>query len=211
MNARTREISRKLRDSSVSSSGREGSIDRNFDKKTHSKFEVTTIEGKYARSSGSWKLVEALGMLRHLGGIASCARSASRGIAWHRTAHLGIPRAPRGGTVRPWQARCVATRLTDGTGRPLARHYYPPDAPSRATVPTATARAPNGLFRGATGPSAVGPRHRMLGLAPERWCGRRRHAYAARRAPDSDTTVRARSRLGGSKLGGWSQRAVVSW
>ena len=127
--------------------------------------------------------MEAFGIRWHLGGNAPCARSASRGIAWHRSAHLGIPRAPRGGAVRPWQARCVATRLTDGAGRPLARHYPSPDAPSRATVPTAAARAPNDHFQGATGPSAVGPRHALLGLAPERRCRRGRHAYAAYHTP----------------------------
>ena len=37
--------------------------------------------------------------LLYVGGIAPCARSASRGIAWHHSAHLGIPRAPRGGAV----------------------------------------------------------------------------------------------------------------
>ena len=84
---------------------------------------------------------------------------------------------------RPWLARCVATRLTDGAGRPLVRHYPSPDAPSRATVPTAAARASNGRFQWATGPSAVGPRHALLGLAPERRCGRRRHAYAAHHRP----------------------------
>ena len=127
----------------------------------------------------SWKLSACAGISAASSLALARHRAASHGIARHISASRGHLAEAR----RPWQARCVATRLTDGTGRPLARHYYPPDAPSRATVPTAVARAPNDLFHGATGPSAVGPRHAMLGLAPERRCGCRRQAYAAHHTP----------------------------
>ena len=137
-----------------------------------------SVRDRAARGS-SWKLLACAGISVASPLALARHRAASHGIARHILAfrrHLAEAR-------RPWPARCVATRLTDGTGRPLARHYYPPDAPSRATVPTAAARAPNDLCHGATGPSAVGPRHALLGLAPERRWGRRRHAYATHHKP----------------------------
>ena len=50
---RTREMSRKLRYSSGSSSGREGSVDRNFYEKVTRNSSWLTIEGKYARARRS--------------------------------------------------------------------------------------------------------------------------------------------------------------
>ena len=96
VNARTREISRKLRDSSISSSGREGSIDRNFDKKL-SKFEVTCHIWQLCEIE---QLVEGNGSFWHAPASRWHRPLRSLGIARHRMASLGTSRHPDGTSRR---------------------------------------------------------------------------------------------------------------
>ena len=131
----------------------------------------------------SWKLLACAGISVASPLALARHRAASHGIARHISASRGHLAEAR----RPWPARCVATRLTDGAGRPLARHYPSPDAPSRATVLTAAARASNDLCHGVMGQrgrrrSVLGMRCSVLRLTERRW-GRRRHAYAAHHTP----------------------------
>ena len=128
----------------------------------------------------SWKLSACTGISAASPLRYPCARSASRGIAWHRSAHLGIPRAPRGGAAA--MAGEVRGDASDRWGGATSRTSLP--LPRRAV----TRNGPHGGHTGAKRPlswgsGVIGPRHAMLGLAPERRCGRMRYAYAAHHTP----------------------------
>ena len=73
-----------------------------------------------------------------------------------------------------------------GAGRPLAHHYPSPDARHAQRSPWRPHGRQMTSFKEQRGFAAVAGRPSacdMLNLAPERRCRRRRHAYAARNAP----------------------------